>query len=55
MTTALVLAGIVIALQTRVSLKVATENGHMKAEFALEKKPTANEIIKKFFALFPAP
>ncbi len=51
-TTALVLAGIVILLQTRGELKVKQKDGHVDVELHVEKKSTADSIVKKFFSLF---
>lgn len=51
-TAALVLAGIVVLLQTRVSLKVKSKDGKTSVDLNLEKKPTADGIIKKFFNFF---
>jgi hypothetical protein len=51
-TTALVMAGIIIALQTRVGLKVKSKDGKMDVQLEVQKKPTADNIIKKFFSFF---
>jgi hypothetical protein len=51
-TTALIMAGIVVLLQTHIKIRVKKVNGKTSVEFDLEKKPTADAIIKKFFGFF---
>ena len=51
-TTALVMAGFIIALQTRVQLKVKSRDGKIDVELEVLKKPTADNILKKFFSFF---
>lgn len=52
-TTALVMAGIVVILQTRFKMDFKRDKGN-KSEFqvTVEKLPSSEGIIKKFFALF---
>lgn len=51
-TTALVLAGIVLVLSTHVKVEAKKKNGKTEWKVNIEKKPTSNPILKKFFALF---
>ncbi|MGB8644419.1 MAG: hypothetical protein WCF84_04230 [Anaerolineae bacterium] len=51
-TTALVLAGIVLLLSTHVKVEYEDKGGKKHLKVMLEKKPTANKILDKFFGLF---
>ena len=52
-TTALVMAGIVVVLQTRFKLKFKRDkNGKSEVEVSFEKPPSSEGIIKKILALF---
>jgi len=51
-TTALVLAGIVLLLQTEGSVEVASEGGKTSFKVKVEKKATSDTILGKFFSLF---
>lgn len=52
-TSAIVLAGIVMVLSTHVSITYKEENGERtNLEVKLEKKPTTERILEKFFSLF---
>jgi hypothetical protein len=51
-TAALIMAGIVLLLQTNVDLKIKKKNGKTSIDFSVKKKPTADKIIEKFFGIF---
>lgn len=53
-TTAVVLAGIILVLSTHVKIDYERQNGQSTLDVQVEKKPTANEILKKFFGFFGA-
>lgn len=51
-TAALVLAGIVLVLQTRFDIGYDVENGKKKLHIKLSKAPTSESLITKLFGLF---
>ncbi|SCY85059.1 hypothetical protein [Rhizobium sp. NFACC06-2] len=51
-TAALVLAAIVVVLQTQVSFSIEKKNGETSVKFDLSKKATADGIVKRFFGFF---
>lgn len=48
----LVLAGIVLVLSTDIKIEYKNEDGKKKFHFKLEKSPTTEKILSKFFGLF---
>jgi hypothetical protein len=48
----LVLAGIVLVLSTDVKIEYKNEDGKKKFHFKIEKSPTTEKILGKFFGLF---
>lgn len=52
-TTALVMAGIVVILKTNFKMTFKRDkNKKLEFQVSIEKKPSADEILKKFFSLF---
>jgi hypothetical protein len=51
-TTALALAGIVLALSTNIEIAFDNVGGKKRFHFKLERKPTTEALLGKFFALF---
>lgn len=51
-TSALVLAGIIMILSTHVSVEYEVKNGKKNLRVKIEKKPTAAKILEKFFPFF---
>lgn len=51
-TTALVIAGIILVLETKFEISVTRKSGKAEFEVKLGKKPTDKSILKKFFSLF---
>jgi hypothetical protein len=51
-TTAIALASIIMLLSTHIKLDVTSTNEKVKVSIHVEKKPSAEAIIKKFFGLF---
>jgi hypothetical protein len=51
-TSALVLAGIILLLSTHVNIEYEDQNGKKKFKVKVEKKPTDNKILEKFFNFF---
>jgi hypothetical protein len=50
-TTAIVLASLVMVLSANFAVDVETKNGKTSLKVHIDKKPTANAILKKFFNL----
>lgn len=51
-TSALVLAGIILVLSTRVEIKYEKENGKTHVKVHVEKSSTSNKLLEKFFGFF---
>ncbi len=51
-TTALVLAGIILVLSTHVKVEYEDKDGKKHVKVTVEKKPTSNKILDKFFGIF---
>ena len=51
-TTALVMAGIILVLQTQFDVKVSRKGGKTDYEIKVGKKPTDGSLIKKIFSIF---
>lgn len=51
-TTALVLAGIVFVLSVDINVQYEDEEGKRKLKVSVQKKPTADSILEKFFPFF---
>jgi hypothetical protein len=51
-TAALIMAGIVVLLQTNAHLAIKIRDGKTSVDFSLDKKPTTEGLIKKFFGFF---
>lgn len=51
-TASIVLAGIVLVLQTRFDVRYHDHNGKKKLSIAIAKAPTSEKLLSKFFDLF---
>jgi hypothetical protein len=51
-TTALVMAGIILVLQTQFDVRIKQKNGKSEYEVHVGKKPTDKSLLTKFFSLF---
>lgn len=51
-TMALIMAGIVLVLETEVDLKVSRKDGKTDFDISISKKPTDKSIISKIFSVF---
>lgn len=51
-TASIVLAGIVLMLQTRFDIRYDDHNGEKKLHIAIRKAPTSEKLLAKFFGLF---
>ena len=51
-TGALVLAGIIMVLSTHINVSYEEQNGKRNLQVKLEKKPTTEKVLSKFFAFF---
>jgi len=51
-TSALILAGITFLLSTHIDIEYENQNGKKKLKVKVEKKPTAEKILRKFFSFF---
>ena len=51
-TTAIVLAGILLVLSTSVDINYERKNGKSNIKVAIKRKPTTERLLSKFFGLF---
>ena len=51
-TAALIMAGIVVLLQTKGHLAIKIQDGKTSVDFSLDKRPTTEGLIRKFFGFF---